>query len=103
MNDLAQHLYETALAMNRAAAEQINATICTKCNEPWHDNGHVCFAQRVAKLTAALRPFVQAYVNARCEISDSDLDNEQPVHVTVTLGDCRKADAALGYLSKEAK
>jgi len=43
------------------------------------------------KIIQALRPFVEAYARAADPIGDSDLDNEQPRHVTVTLGDCRRA------------
>jgi hypothetical protein len=44
----------------------------------------------------ALLPFVKAYVKSADPIPDSDLDNEQPRHVTVTLGDCRRAANLLG-------
>lgn len=45
----------------------------------------------IEKLERALRPFAEAYAKAADPIGDSDLDNEQPRHVTVTLGDCRRA------------
>ena len=48
------------------------------------------------RIIQALRPFVEAYVRAADPIGDSDLDNEQPRHVTVTLGDCRRAANLLG-------
>jgi hypothetical protein len=48
----------------------------------------------------ALRPFVEAYAKAADPIGDSDLDDEQPRHVTVTLGDCRRASALLGIYPK---
>jgi len=48
----------------------------------------------------ALKPFVEAYAAAADPIGDSDLDNEQPRHVTVTLGDCRRASALLGIHPK---
>ena len=52
----------------------------------------------------ALRPFVEAYARAADPIGDSDLDNEQPRHVTVTLGDCRRAANLLGiYPTAERK
>ena len=52
----------------------------------------------------ALRPFVEAYAEAADPIGDSDLDNEQPRHVTVTLGDCRRAANLLGiYPTAERK
>jgi hypothetical protein len=46
---------------------------------------------RAHALAMAMLPFVQSYENAACHISDSDLDNEQPRSVSVTLGDCRLA------------
>ena len=52
------------------------------------------------KLERALRPFVEAYAKAADVIGDSDLDNEQPRHVTVTLGDCRRAASLLGVYPK---
>ena len=48
----------------------------------------------------ALRPFVEAYARSADVIGDSDLDNEQPRHVTVTLGDCRRAASLLGIYPK---
>lgn len=48
----------------------------------------------------ALRPFVEAYARAADPIPDSELDNEQPRHVTVTLGDCRRAANLLGIYPK---
>lgn len=48
----------------------------------------------------ALRPFVEAYARSADPIGDSDLDNEQPRHVTVTLGDCRRAANMLGIYPK---
>ena len=48
----------------------------------------------------ALRPFVEAYAKSADPIGDSDLDNEQPRHVTVTLGDCRRAAQLLGIYPK---
>ena len=46
-------------------------------------------------LIQALRPFVDAYRRDEDHIANSDLDDEQPVTVYVTLGDCRRADRAL--------
>lgn len=46
-------------------------------------------------LIAALAPFVAAYEERADPIGDSDLDNEQPRGVFVTLGDCRRAAMAL--------
>jgi hypothetical protein len=46
---------------------------------------------RIEQLESALRPFVDAYSANAEPIGDSDLYNEQPRAVYVTLGDCRKA------------
>ena len=56
--------------------------------------------QRVADLIAALRPFVAAYEKHSDPIGDSDLYDEQPVTVWVTLGDCRKAARVLAEAVK---
>jgi len=48
----------------------------------------------------ALRPFVEAYARDADPIGDSDLYDEQPRHVTVTLGDCRRAASLLGIYPK---
>ena len=56
--------------------------------------------KRLDRMERALRPFAQAYAAAADPISDSDLDNEQPRHVTVTLGDCRRAASLLGIYPK---
>jgi len=52
-------------------------------------------------LLKALRPFVDAYQKAADPIGDSDLYDEQPRHVTVTLGDCRRAATAIIRATKE--
>lgn len=52
------------------------------------------------RIIQALRPFVEAYARDADVIGDSDLDNEQPRHVTVTLGDCRRAASLLGIYPK---
>lgn len=44
-------------------------------------------------LFAAIAPFAAAY-EAASDPGTSDLDNEQPFHLTVDLGDCRAALAA---------
>lgn len=51
---------------------------------------------REQRIEQALSVFVEAYARAADPIGDSDLDNEQPRHVTVTLGDCRRAANLLG-------
>jgi len=48
----------------------------------------------------ALRPFVEAYARDADPIPDSDLDDEQPRAVRVTLGDCRRAASLLGIYPK---
>jgi hypothetical protein len=50
----------------------------------------------------ALRPFVDAYQKAADPIGDSDLYDEQPRHVAVTLGDCRRAARALADMHSTA-
>ena len=55
---------------------------------------------RKDQIRAALLPFVEAYCKAADPIGDSDLDDEQPRHVTVTLGDCRRASRLLGIYPK---
>lgn len=52
------------------------------------------------RLLDALRPFVAAYEKGADDIGDSDLWNEQPRHVTVTLGDCRKAARVIAELDR---
>lgn len=51
--------------------------------------------QENTRLRAALAPFVQSYERDAEPIGDSDLDNEQPRSVRMTLGDCRKAARVL--------
>lgn len=46
------------------------------------------------ELLAALAPFLAAY-KKRDPIGDSDLYDEQPVHLTVTLGDLRRVQRAI--------
>ena len=46
---------------------------------------------RIEQLESALRPFVVAYEKYADPIGDSDLYNEHPRAVYVSLGDCRKA------------
>lgn len=52
------------------------------------------------QIIRALKPFVEAYAEVADPIGDSDLDNEQPRHVTVTLGDCRRAALLLNIHPK---
>ena len=51
---------------------------------------------REQRIEAALAVFAESYAKAADPIGDSDLDDEQPRHVTVTLGDCRRAASLLG-------
>ena len=55
---------------------------------------------RDQRIEAALAVFAEAYAKAADPIGDSDLDDEQPRHVTVTLGDCRRAASLLGIYPK---
>jgi len=52
------------------------------------------------KLIKALQPFVDAYVKHEEPIGDSDLYDEQPRSVHVTLGDCRRARALLREIAR---
>lgn len=49
------------------------------------------------RLQRALSPFVASYRKAADPVDDSDLDNEQPRAVTVTLGDCRYASQQISH------
>lgn len=53
-----------------------------------------------ARLAQVLAPFVEAYSKAACPVGDSDLDNEQPHSISVTLGDCRRAKTVLAAYQK---
>lgn len=48
--------------------------------------------QAVSALTEAAKPFRDAF---NYDPGHSDLDNEQPIHVRVTLGDWRRLNMAL--------
>lgn len=52
-------------------------------------------ADLIVQLHMALKPFVEAYRKTAEPIGDSDLYDEQPRSVSVTLGDCRRAAAIL--------
>jgi len=52
-------------------------------------------------LLRVLRPFVEAIRKAAEPIPDSDLDNEQPRSVHVTLGDCRRLDALFVFIETD--
>lgn len=59
------------------------------------DNSVDTHLARIAVLEAALRPFSDKHEAKADAIGDSDLDNEQPRSVYVTLGDFRRAWRAL--------
>lgn len=61
-----------------------------------HKTAEQMMTERIARLERSLLPFVEAYEKAADPIGDSDLYDEQPRHVTVTLGDCRRAANLLG-------
>ena len=67
--------------------------------EKLETTAHEVAAERQA-LRRALKPFVKAYAKAADPIGDSDLYDEQPRSVSVTLGDCRRAAALLGIYPK---
>jgi hypothetical protein len=76
-------------------------------SEVWGDHIEACrnhdgVAQRAIeeKLKAALAPFVTAYLKHEDPIGDSDLYNEQPRSVHVTLGDCRTAARVMREVCK---
>lgn len=62
--------------------------------------GAIAALEQSARAQDALRPFVEAYARSAEPIGDSDLYNEQPRSVSVTLGDCRKAAMLLGVHPK---
>lgn len=53
------------------------------------------------KLADALRPLVAAYIKSADPLGDSELYDEQPRALQVTLGDCRRAAMALLLHDKE--
>ena len=52
--------------------------------------------QEIFRLRAALDPFVKHWIKNRDPIGESDLDDEQPALVRVTLGDLRRAARLIG-------
>jgi hypothetical protein len=83
---------------HRAAKLQDSTEEMIRMREPRHAAPPK--AEDAHKLRLALLPFVLAYAEAADPIGDSDLYNEQPRSVSVTLGDCRKAAALLGIYPK---
>lgn len=57
----------------------------------------------VHELIVALRPFVESYERAADHVGDSDLYNEQPRSVEVTIGECRRAAMTLHHAEQELK
>ena len=55
------------------------------------------------QLARALKPFVDSYERDRDPVGDSDLYNEQPRSVSVTLGDCRRAASVMRLLQENNK
>ncbi len=45
-------------------------------------------SKRIVQLLKALKPFLDGF---EYDPGQSDLDNEQPIHIRVTLGDWRRA------------
>jgi hypothetical protein len=66
----------------------------------WHTRPN---ATTTEQLYRALKPFVEAYEKARDPVDDSDLYNEQPRSVSVTLGDCRRAASVMRKVEEGAK
>jgi hypothetical protein len=52
--------------------------------------------REIFRLRAAIDPFVKAYHKSADPIGDSDLDDEQPRSVSVTMGDLRRAARLTG-------
>lgn len=61
------------------------------------DRHHDKLVTYAKNLKEAAQPFLEAYEKQGCEVSDPDLDDEQPFHLTVTLGDIRKLRRALPW------
>ena len=57
------------------------------------------YARDLIGLVKAARPFVEGFTY---DPGHSDLDNEQPIHVQVTLGDWRRLNYFLSGLSSAA-
>ncbi len=62
------------------------------------------YDEKIARaLAGALRSFVAAHDKKADHIADSDLDNEQPRSVDVTLGDIRVARRLLQIFDRSEK
>lgn len=85
------------LAVDEAVLAELERTAATTCEILLSAAREAReLRERVKVLAGCLRPFVQSYLRDECPVSDSDLYDEQPRSVHVTLGDCRRARAALG-------
>ncbi len=70
-------------------AGDYKALLIARCDQNFsHADGQLIVA--APDLYAALKPFADAF-RAATNPGDSDLDDEQPYHITVTLGDLRRA------------
>ncbi len=93
MNTAKQHSFVCQAGLtvkNRDKCEHCGATPNGMC-------GYLPGKQKaeIERLREALRPFVDAYKKSACPVGDSDLYDEQPRSVSVTLGDCRRAARVL--------
>jgi hypothetical protein len=50
----------------------------------------------------ALQPFIEAIEKAANPVADSDLYDEQPRTITVTLGDCRTLETLVRTIAEDA-
>lgn len=57
-------------------------------------------AAALQALAVAVKPFISSYEKQDSAIPDSDLDNEQPKHITVQLGDLRRARSSYSLLKQ---
>jgi hypothetical protein len=66
----------------------------------WHLKPNAKVSEQLAR---ALKPFVDSYERDCDPVGDSDLYNEQPRIVQVTLGDCRRAASVMRLLEENTK
>lgn len=73
---------------------------CSKCRAGPGERCRVAAYRDDLELTRLREIVAAAFTEQRDPIPDSDLDNEQPISLTIrlTLGDARKADVALRKL-----
>lgn len=104
-NIFAERSKQNSRHNNKEWAEAVTlAYRCSKCGtelmtsnaEPieWHIQKAIVFS--VAPMMTVIQKVLAAYGNQRDKINDSDLDNEQPISLTVylTLGELRNARRA---------